>query len=139
MTAVVLDTHVLTWVMGVVPKLGKRARRAVDRATASEGAFVSAITPWEISMGVQLGRLRLGKTAEQWVSEALALPGIFVAPLEPEIAIAAAKLPRSFMNDPSDQIIVATAQHLNLPLITADHKILDYSVRGNLHSIDATG
>ena len=89
-------------------------------------------------MGVERGRLKLGKSAEEWVAGVVALPGLRLIPLEPEIAIAAAKLPRAFMNDPSDQIIVATARHLNLPLITADHKILDYGKAGHVRVIDAT-
>jgi PIN domain nuclease of toxin-antitoxin system len=137
-TAVLLDTHVLTWAIGNLRKLGRRASRALDRATSGEGAYISAITPWEISMGVERGRLKLGKSAEEWVAGVLALPGLRLAPLDPEIAIAAAKLPRAFMNDPSDQIIVATARHLDVPLVTADQKILGYGKAGHVKIIDAT-
>jgi PIN domain nuclease of toxin-antitoxin system len=137
-TAVLLDTHVLIWVIGNLPRLGKRARRAVDRATSGEGALISAIVPWEISMGVERGKLRLGKSAEEWLAGVLALPGIRLTPLEPGIGIAAARLPRLFMSDPADQIIVATARHLSLPLVTADHKILDYGKAGYVRTIDAT-
>jgi PIN domain nuclease of toxin-antitoxin system len=137
-TAVLLDTHVLTWTIGDLRKLGKRARRVIDRATSGEGAFISAITPWEISMGVEHGRLKLGKSAEEWIAGVLIVPGMRLAPLEPEIAIAAAKLPRAFLNDPSDQIIVATARHLGVPLITADRKIIEYGETGSVSVIDAT-
>jgi PIN domain nuclease of toxin-antitoxin system len=137
-TAVLLDTHVLVWLTGEIPRLGKKARRAIDRASADEGAAISVITPWEISMGVERGRLRLGKSVEDWVANALALPGLRLAPLEPAIAIAAARLPRLFMNDPADQIIVATARYLGIPLVTADHKILDYGGAGHVGVIDAT-
>ncbi len=66
------------------------------------------------------------------------MPGIRLAPLDPEIAIAAAKLPRWMLNDPADQIIVATARHLDLPLVTADHKILAYGQAGHVKTVDAT-
>lgn len=89
-------------------------------------------------MGVERGRISIKKEVEQWVAEALATPGIRLVPLEPEIAIAAARLPRSMLSDPSDQIIVATARHLHLPLITADHKILAYGQAGHVRTIDAT-
>jgi PIN domain nuclease of toxin-antitoxin system len=137
-TAVLLDTHVLTWAVGDLRKLGKRASWLINRATSSDGAFISAITPWEISMGVEHGRLKLGKSTEDWVAGVLALPGMRLAPLEPEIAVAAAKLPRAFMNDPSDQVIVATARHLGIPLVTADDKILNYGEAGGVRVIDAT-
>lgn len=32
-----------------------------------------------------------------------------------------------FHKDPADQLIVATARVLDLPLLTADHKILSYN------------
>jgi PIN domain nuclease of toxin-antitoxin system len=137
-TSVLLDTHVLTWLVGKSPKLGKKALRTIDRATSRDGALMSAITPWEVSMGVERGRISIEKGVEQWVAEALAMPGIRLAPLEPEIAIAAARLPRSFMNDPADQIIVATARYLGIPLVTADHKILDYGRAGHVRVVDAT-
>jgi PIN domain nuclease of toxin-antitoxin system len=89
-------------------------------------------------MGVERGRISIKKGVERWVAEALATPGIRLAPLEPEIAIAAARLPRSMLNDPADQIIVATARHVELPLITADHKILVYGKAGHVRVIDAT-
>jgi PIN domain nuclease of toxin-antitoxin system len=137
-TSVLLDTHVLLWAITNLSRIGRKARRVLDRATSGDGAFVSAITPWEISMGVERGRISIKKGVEEWVAEALAMPGMRLAPLEPEIAIAAARLPRSFMNDPADQIIVATARHLGVPLLTADHKILDYGRAGHVNAIDAT-
>ncbi len=44
--------------------------------------------------------------------------------LTPEIALEANRLPGRFHRDPADQILVATARELNLPLLTADAKIL---------------
>jgi len=47
-------------------------------------------------------------------------------PLDERVALESTKLPGEFHNDPSDQIIVATARVHNLTLITADRKILAY-------------
>ena len=46
--------------------------------------------------------------------------------LTPEVAVAACQLPGDFHRDPADELIVATARTLNLPLLTADAKILAY-------------
>jgi len=35
-------------------------------------------------------------------------------------------LPDPFHRDPADRIIVATARKLQCPIVTADHKILEY-------------
>jgi PIN domain nuclease of toxin-antitoxin system len=137
-TSVLLDTHVLLWTITKLPRIGRKAARVIDRAIVGDGAVISAITPWEISMGVERGRISIKTGVERWVAEVLAMPGMRLAPLEPGIAIAAARLPRSFMHDPADQIIVATARHLGLPLLTADNTILDYAKAGHLRAIDAT-
>jgi PIN domain nuclease of toxin-antitoxin system len=119
-TALLLDTHVLTWTVSDSKRLGRKARRFIDRATAGEGVHISAITPWEIAIGVAKRRLNLGKDALDWIQGALALPGVFLVPLTPEIAVSSSRLPGFFHADPGDQIIVATARFLSLPLLTAD-------------------
>jgi PIN domain nuclease of toxin-antitoxin system len=43
--------------------------------------------------------------------------------IDREVADAVALIPRSVVPDMPDRIIAATALHLNLPLVTADHKI----------------
>jgi PIN domain nuclease of toxin-antitoxin system len=46
--------------------------------------------------------------------------------LTPRIAIESTKLPGTFHRDPADQIIVATARVYDIPLLTADSRILQY-------------
>ena len=53
-------------------------------------------------------------------------PGIQLLPLTAPIAAESTELPGSFHKDPADQIIVATARVLGVPLITADGQILKY-------------
>jgi PIN domain nuclease of toxin-antitoxin system len=50
---------------------------------------------------------------------------IHIADLTPEIAVESALLP-GLHPDPADQLIVATARVLGMPLITADRRILDF-------------
>ena len=59
--------------------------------------------------------------------QALSYPAIQLLDLTPEIAIASTQLV-GFHRDPSDQIITATAKVYDCPLVTADTKILSYSV-----------
>jgi PIN domain nuclease of toxin-antitoxin system len=47
-----------------------------------------------------------------------------VLPITIEIAAATAHLPPDFPSDPMDRIIAATARAENLPLVTADERIL---------------
>jgi PIN domain nuclease of toxin-antitoxin system len=87
---------------------------------------VSAISPWEIATKVSIGKLRLAVPARDWIMRCTANPGVRLLPLSPEVAWEANNLPPPFHNDPADQIIVATARHHRLSLITANQRIRDY-------------
>jgi PIN domain nuclease of toxin-antitoxin system len=63
---------------------------------------------------------------EEWMEQALAYPGVQLIELTPRIAIESTKLPGSFHRDPADQIIVATARVYDIPLLTADSRIVQY-------------
>lgn len=118
-------------------RLGQYARNGFDQAARSEGVFVSAITPWEIALLVEKGRLSLDQEVGAWLDKVLAMPGIRLAPLDPAIAVDSVRLPGSFHADPVDRMIIATARHWGVPLMTADQAILDYAREGHLGAIDA--
>lgn len=134
---IVIDTHVLVWTMQDDARLGAQARRIIDEMIGKSRILVSAITPWEIAMLVQKGRLALGDEVGRWVDSALSLPGLQLAPLEPSIAVDSVRLPGEFHADPADRIIVATARFHRVPLLTADQAILSYGARGHLQALAA--
>ena len=134
---IVLDTHVLIWVVDGDARLGRSARAAVEESERTDGIAVSAITPWEIVLLAEKRRLRLGCDAAVWIDTALDLPGVHLIPIEPAIAIDSVRLPGSFHADPADRFIVATARHCGAPLLTADGAILQYAAGGHLRAIDA--
>ncbi|GAB7125591.1 type II toxin-antitoxin system VapC family toxin [Silvimonas sp. JCM 19000] len=136
MSGLVIDTHVLIWFLSGDEKLGSRAVDLLEDAAAANSLFVSAITPWEIGMLVSKSRLKLAKDVGDWVADAMALPGIRLAALDPKIAIASTRLPWEFHGDPADRIIVATARALEIPLMTADLKLLDYGAAGHFKVIN---
>ncbi|ARQ59452.1 UNVERIFIED_ORG: PIN domain nuclease of toxin-antitoxin system [Rhizobium etli] len=134
---IVIDTHVLVWTMQDDARLGAQARRIIDEMIGKSRILVSAITPWEIAMLVQKGRLALGDEVGRWVDSALSLPGLQLAPIEPSIAVDSVRLPGEFHADPADRIIVATARFHRVPLLTADQAILSYGARGHLQALAA--
>lgn len=135
---IVLDTHALIWTVGGDRRLGENARGAIEESMRTDRAAVSAITPWEIAMLVEKGRLRLGREVRSWIEDALALPGIFLAPIEPVVAIDSVRLPGAFHADPADRFIVATARRFDAPLVTADRAILTYAADGHVRAMNAT-
>ena len=87
---------------------------------------VSAISCWEVAKLVECGRLVLPCPVFDWIRQALAYPGVRLIELSPRISVESTQLPGTFHRDPADQIIVATSRILNVPLVTVDHKILEY-------------
>jgi PIN domain nuclease of toxin-antitoxin system len=130
-----LDTHVLVWLMAGEARLGAAVRAAIDLAAAQQQLWVCAITPWEIAMLVAKGRLTLDRDVMAWVDTALGLPGIRLAALEPAISVASTRLPEALHADPADRLIVATARHLGAALVTADAALLAYAARGHLAAL----
>lgn len=135
---ILIDTHVLVWAVQDDPRLGRKARTVINDSTRNSRILVSAITPWEIAMLSEKGRLVLGDDVSRWIDRVLALPGIALATLEPQIAVGSVRLPGGFHADPADRIIVATARFHQIPLMTADQAILDYGAKGHVAVLAAS-
>jgi len=57
-------------------------------------------------------------------------PGIREVAFSPDIAIDASYLPGDLHGDPADRMIIATARHLGLPIVTRDSRIIAYAEAG---------
>ena len=134
---IVIDTHVLVWVMDNDAKLGPEARQAIVEASKANEVGVSAITPWEIALLVEKGRLRFVREVAEWLDAALAAPGVRLLPIEPRIALDSVRLPGAFHPDPADRLIVATARRWGATLITADAAIISYAETGHVEVMEA--
>ena len=133
--SLLLDTHIWLWFAEASRRLKTPAREAIESAVASgEGLSVSIMSIWEISLLTAKGRIHLGMPVDAWVEKALTLPALKVMPLEPALIFDAHRLPGDFHADPADRLIVATARHHELTLITDDWKILDYGAQGYLRA-----
>jgi PIN domain nuclease of toxin-antitoxin system len=122
---ILLDTHIWVWWVQDTARLTASHRRLLRESEAA-GLAVSAISCWEVAKLVELGRLSLPCDVLDWLDQALVYPGMTLLPLTAQIAVASKRLPGVFHRDPADQIIVATARELGLPLVTVDQRILDY-------------
>ena len=114
-----LDTHI--WLLSLHdPKLlGKRIQNEL-RDPANE-LWLSPISTWEALTLNAKGRIRLRGNLAEWVAHATA--PFHEAPLTHEIALAARQLPLPHQ-DPADRFLAATAQVLDLTLVTADVGLL---------------
>ncbi len=133
---IVLDTHVLIWIVRDDPKLGRDARSLIDEAAATTGLIVPAFCAWEVAQIEKRQTLTFEGGILAWFSRILATPGFRLSPLVPDIAIGSVMLDWAH-KDPADRIMVATAHHHNMPLMTADGPILAHADAGHVEAIDA--
>ncbi len=61
--------------------------------------------------------------------------GIRAAPFTPEIAIDSSHLPGILHGDPADRLLIATARHMRVPIITRDRKIIAYAAQGHVEVV----
>jgi PIN domain nuclease of toxin-antitoxin system len=132
-----LDTHVLVWLVFGMPALGSTAHNEIDLGTQDENLLVSAITPWEIGTLARKKKIELHRETLVWVQAALSLQGIRLVPLSPEVAVGSNQLPFEMHADPADRILVATARHLGATLVTADRALLELAKGGHFRAMDA--
>ena len=114
-----LDTHIWLWSLHDPSKLGARTQREL-RDAANE-SWLSPISTWEALVLHAKGRIDLPSDISSWVARATS--SLKEAPLTHEIALAAQQLKFSH-RDPADRFLVATAQVLQLTLVTADARLL---------------
>ncbi len=119
-----LDTHGLIWWLTNDGRLSVRVLAFIrDPATR---VLVSAATAWEVAIKVAKGRLSVPVEPSRLLEAVIAERMVPLA-IAFDHAVAAASLPRIHA-DPFDRLIVAQAQALAIPIITADPHIARYGV-----------
>ncbi len=96
----------------------------MDNAAVSGGyIFVPTISFVEITYLAEKGRL--GANVLPRITAAIQTPNSVLKPIEltHQITISLSQISRQTVPGMPDRIIAATALHLNLPLVTKDHKI----------------
>ena len=124
MDRIILDTHVLLWLVFGNTSLGKKTNQFLKQPFNDGRLAVSAITFWEIGLLVSKNKLFLEEPPIDWRKMVLDL-GIHEYPVTGEIGIKSTQL-EGFHTDPADRIIVATALDLDCMLVTADKPILKW-------------
>ena len=124
---IVLDTHVVVWLLSDSARLSGTARDAILQARLNrEPLGYSLVTIYEISHAASRKRLPLASRVGEFVA---ALESKLVGiQLTSDIARRAAALPEPFHGDPMDRLIAATALAQDCALITCDARIRSANV-----------
>ncbi len=125
MTSYLLDTHVWLWLQTTPDRIrGEVVDLLADRANT---LLLSAASSWEIAIKYRLGKLPLPEPPAEYVPERMRLSGVTALPVEHAHALRVADLPEHH-GDPFDRLIIAQAQLLNVPIVTADGQFGVYEV-----------
>lgn len=116
MSGVLLDTHVLLWLLDDSPRLGAQARDRIERSAA---AYVSAASTWELAIKAAIGKVTLPDDIDVAIDRS-ALRDLPVTRRH-TVASDLTVLPHK---DPFDALLVAQAMLERLTLLTADTKVL---------------
>ncbi|BCL35524.1 type II toxin-antitoxin system VapC family toxin [Nostoc sp. MS1] len=124
MSDLVTDTHALIWYLEDSQKLSYAANQAFERCDRGEIViYIPTICLVEIVYLQEKGRISAQMKTQLDAALIANNSGLILANLTDEVVTALATIPRDIVPDMPDRIIVATAKHLGLPLISRDSKI----------------
>ncbi len=126
-----LDTHIWLWGLLEPERLVPAVRTALQ-APENE-LWLSPISVWEALVLIERGRLTVAGSVADWIERMVQALPRREAPVTHEIAIISRQLNLAHQ-DPADRFIAATAQAMNLTLVTADERLLqstEYAVLAN--------
>jgi PIN domain nuclease of toxin-antitoxin system len=118
---ILLDTHVLVWLVGARERLSGRASKAIE---SGRELAISIASVQEIAYLVARGRLAMDRPLETWIGDALNVHEVRAVAPTVSTALRAGSLdPSDFHGDPVDRLIYATAVEHDAQLVSADERL----------------
>ena len=120
-----IDTHVLLWWWTEEEQLSGRAKATI--LDSRNRSYVSAAVAWELAIKVNLGKLDAREVVSN-LKQLLIEEGFRRLAISTDHALRAGLLPM-LHRDPFDRLLVAQAQALNSPIVSADAIFDRYGAR----------
>lgn len=117
MSGILLDTHVLLWLLTDNARLGPTSRTRLEQ---SDRVHVSSASTWELAIKAALGKVTIPDDLEG----ELATAGLVELPITVAHTLAVRDVTGIPHDDPFDRVLVAQAQVEDLTFLTADRAIL---------------
>jgi Uncharacterized protein conserved in bacteria len=121
-----LDTHILIWLIAGSEKLNKTARYAIEDENNS--LYFSIASLWEITIKISLGKLELGISLEQIMTNFILPSGLKILPIHLSHLSVLKDLP-FYHRDPFDRMLISQAISESLTLISEDELFGEYAVK----------
>jgi len=123
-TAILLDTHVLLWLVSAPDRIPSSVRETL--ADQNNDLFVSAASAWEIAMKTRIGRLDGGPLLSTWNETLTSMRAADLA-IDSGDGAMAGQLNWDH-KDPFDRVIVTQAARRNLTIATSDNRVIDHAL-----------
>jgi PIN domain nuclease of toxin-antitoxin system len=120
------DTHTFLWWIDNDRRLSARVRTIIGEGRNE--LFFSAASGWEIAIKTQLGKLQVPGDVEQFVMAQLVLNNFPSLSIHLRHTLHVSTLP-TLHRDPFDRLLVVQGQLEQLPILTADPLIRQYTVQ----------
>ena len=121
MTRILLDTHVLLWLVSTPDRIPRDVRETL--ADQANELFVSAVSAWEVAIKTRIGRLDGGPLLSAW-NQTLNSMHANDLMIDSGDGAMAGQLDWEH-KDPFDRMIVAQAARRNLTIATGDRHVID--------------
>lgn len=121
----IIDSHTYIWYIDGNEKLSKKALSLIE--DKQNEIFLSIASIWEISIKVQLGKLKLTNNFKGIADDLVKLE-IDVLPINLNDILQNSELP-FIHRDPFDRMIISQSLQRNIPIISCDIIFDEYSVQ----------
>ena len=120
-----LDTHAFLWFVSEDNRLSSKAQSIIKNSR--NDIYFSAVSAWEMSIKIRLGRLSIEEELEPFIIKQLSENNFSTLSITIFHSIYTSKLPE-IHKDPFDRMIIAQSKVENMSLISKDKNIKKYKV-----------
>jgi len=120
-----LDSHVFLWLSYAPEKLPPHILTLCKKSETQ--LYLSYVTPWEIQIKRQLGKLQLDESISAMIKVQQEDNQLQLLPIQLKHIFELESL-KQIHRDPFDRLLIAQAKTEKMTLITADEKIKQYNI-----------